>query len=346
MSPRIAVVGANGRLGAELCLRLDAAGHALAPIARNRAGSAFLRLAGLECRHGRVSVPAEARPLLEDCDVVVHLAYAVPRSRDGHRANLALARHVVEAAPAGAAVVLASTIMVYGPTAPVRLPDAYGLEKLQIERLVRRAARQRGSRAYVFRIGHTLGELQPLTLQVQDDIREDRLALPGGGERASNTVFVAGLAEAVAAVAEGRVAPQPYHDLVTSPQWSWREVYGFYGGQPRTAPVDPVPSRVAQRAIALALRPGLRERLLFGAQLVPAGVADRAYGLYLQSAARGSLGGGAPAVPENGGVGWRALTVRRPFPGLSDPPEAATRYALPERALGLLGEQPVFDARF
>src|SRR6202451_3033070 len=52
------------------------------PIARNVSGSAFLRLNGLECRHGRISDPTEVRGLISDCDVVVNLALSnsgIPR---------------------------------------------------------------------------------------------------------------------------------------------------------------------------------------------------------------------------------------------------------------------------
>lgn len=113
MSCRAAVVGANGKLGSELCLRLSRCPSLeVIPIVRNEAGSAYLRLQGLTCRHGRVAECQEAPGLLGDCDVVVNLAYSVPRSRRMHLENLSLAQNAVTAAAPSARIVFASTIMV------------------------------------------------------------------------------------------------------------------------------------------------------------------------------------------------------------------------------------------
>ncbi|MDQ6949653.1 MAG: NAD(P)-dependent oxidoreductase, partial [Actinomycetota bacterium] len=229
MTVRIAIVGANGRVGAELCLRLGSREDIeVIPIVRNRTGSAFLRISGMECRHGRVENPDEARRLLADCDLVLNLAYAFPRSRAGHRANVATVTNVVEAAPAGALVALASTIMVYAPNLRVRAPGAYGLEKLLLERVFLRTASRCKRLPFILRIGHVLGDLQPLSAQILCDIRLSPIVLPDGGERPSNTVFAATLAEATELIAGGTVCANTY-DLVTDPQWTWRRVYNFHG---------------------------------------------------------------------------------------------------------------------
>src|SRR5262249_62355175 len=75
--PRIAVLGANGQVGAELCLLLARIpGVDVVPICRNRSGSAFLRWKGIHCRHGRAAVAEDARSLFADCDVIVNSALA------------------------------------------------------------------------------------------------------------------------------------------------------------------------------------------------------------------------------------------------------------------------------
>ena len=80
---RIAIVGANGQVGTEVCLRLrEAADVEVVPVVRNLSGSAFLRLNGVDCRHGRIADPEQARHLIGDCDVVVNFALsntAIPR---------------------------------------------------------------------------------------------------------------------------------------------------------------------------------------------------------------------------------------------------------------------------
>ena len=68
----IAVIGANGQVGSEVCLFLSLYGDIkVFPISRTRLGSAFLRICGLSCRHGSVADTVYAPALLEGCDVVV-----------------------------------------------------------------------------------------------------------------------------------------------------------------------------------------------------------------------------------------------------------------------------------
>src|SRR5262249_741297 len=72
---RIAVLGANGQVGAELCLLLSRQENVeVVPVCRTPMGSAFLRFHGLACRHGQPANPLEAHRLLGDCDVIANLA--------------------------------------------------------------------------------------------------------------------------------------------------------------------------------------------------------------------------------------------------------------------------------
>ena len=85
----------------------------------------FLRSNDMECRHGRISDPAEARGLIGDCDVVVNFALsntAIPRiDRDINRQIIRSV--IVMSAKPGAPIIFASTIMVYAPGMKFWLPD-------------------------------------------------------------------------------------------------------------------------------------------------------------------------------------------------------------------------------
>ena len=67
------------------------------PITRNVSGSAFLRLQGVACRHGRITIQPRPRDLIGDCDVIVNFALsntAIPRiDRD---INRQITRNVVQ----------------------------------------------------------------------------------------------------------------------------------------------------------------------------------------------------------------------------------------------------------
>jgi nucleoside-diphosphate-sugar epimerase len=140
---RIGILGANGQVGAELCLLLsNHPDFELAPICRNPFGSAFLRYSGLPCRHGLPAEPAQARALVGDCAAVVHVALAGGTPRQIYQAERALIENAVTHSPPGAIIIYFSTQSVYRDPRPGRLlrwRSAYGQIKLASEQLSARA---------------------------------------------------------------------------------------------------------------------------------------------------------------------------------------------------------------
>lgn len=224
----IGVIGANGQVGAELVMILRQwPGIEVVPVCRNRAGSAFLRLNGVECRHGLVSDPAEAPQLIGDCDVIVNLALApstLPYA--ARRLNRALIEQSIVASRPGARIIYSSTTMVYGEPLlgdRVAWPSAYGREKLRCERDVARLCRRHGRSHYVLRFGHVCGQLQNLSLGMIAQIEAGTVCLPRE-DTPSDSVQMATIVDAVLKIAAGREPPGTY-DLVSRPQWTWRMVY-------------------------------------------------------------------------------------------------------------------------
>lgn len=335
---RIAIVGANGQVGAEVSLRLrEVSGVEVVPVVRNVSGSAFLRLNGMDCRHGRIADPTEAKQLIGDCDVVMNFALsmtAVPRI-DRER-NRAIVRGIAAGARPGATIVFASTVMVYAPELKVRLPESYGLEKLIAERLLRKLCRRSKRPLFVFRLGHVLGDLQNITRKIQGEIAEGKVALPEEGSKPSNTVFTSTIVEALLQAANGRQSPDTY-DLITAPQWSWHDVYSHYASQ-LGVPLALVPGKSSHHANLrgpmhrtlqyLRRNELLRQHLMFLLAFMPHDVNRRIHLRYLQSRAMTEIGALRQAekidfcVPE-----WRELKLR-PMPGLPDPRTLELRYPL------------------
>ena len=337
---RIAIVGANGQVGAEVCLRLRGVeGIEVVPVIRNVSGSAFLRLNGMACRHGRIADPADAQRLIGDCDVVVNFALsttAVPRvDREGNRN---IVRGVMTGTKPGASIVFASTIMVYAPGMKFRIPDTYGLEKLITEKTLGRACRGSGHPFFVFRLGHVLGELQNITRKMCSEIREGKVALPGRGLTASNTVFTATIAEAIMQVATGAQL-QGTFDLVTSPQWNWLRVYEYYakrlGIQLELTDVANIThSRASSGGFVskglgyLKHNPFLRERLTFLLAFLPKEMNQQIYLRYLQTQALAEINRLRQSEKvELCAPNWRELKIH-PMPGLPDPETLMARYPL------------------
>ena len=301
---RIAILGANGQVGAEVCLRLrEAEGIEVVPVVRNVSGSAFLRLNGMDCRHGRIADLIDARRLIGDCDTVVNFALsttAIPRvDRD---INRKIVRGILAGAKPGARIVFASTIMVYAPAMKFRFLDSYGMEKLIVEKMFGRLCRTSQHPFFVLRLGHVLGDLQNITRKLCGAIRAGRVALPNQGLSGSNTVFAATIVEAIVQAARGSQSPGTY-DLISSPQWSWREVYAYYAAQlqvplelaevanvydPRARAGDS--SGLLRRWLRyLTHHQSLRERLMFLLAYLPTELNQRIYSRYLQTRARAEI---------------------------------------------------------
>jgi nucleoside-diphosphate-sugar epimerase len=246
---RIGVLGANGQVGAEVCLLLGAQpGIEVVPISRNRTGSAFLRSAGLRCRHGRATDAREAAGLLGDCNLVMHFSRPVSRPNEMRATNLALAANVAACSARGARVVYFSSQCAHREFRPMTEPasiTAYGWEKRSVERMVRRAAARRGKDAWNLRLGHVAGELQTISGEFRQLLRRECVVIPWSGDYPSNVVYTATIVDAVLAIAAGRELPGTY-DLLCSPQWNWRVVLEHEAAQLGTAlrleePVPPLP---------------------------------------------------------------------------------------------------------
>jgi nucleoside-diphosphate-sugar epimerase len=341
---RIAILGANGQVGTEVSLRLrDIEGIQVVPIVRNVSGSAFLRSIGVECRHGRISDPTEARSLIGDCDVVVNLALsntAIPRAdRD---INRQIVRSMVAAAKPGAPIVFASTMMVYAPNMRFWFPDSYGLEKLVEERMFRRLCAASQHSAFVFRLGHVMGEMQNISRKICNEIRDGKVALPQQGLRGSNTVFTAAIVDAIVQIAQRAPKPGTF-DLITFPQWTWLNVYKYYATQlglplplvPAEQVVDPKsglagPGASMRRLLRyLAHHRTLMERLTFFLAFMPRSVNQRIYLRYLQTRARTEINAlRASRKIEFCVQDWRELNVHS-FGQMADPITLMARYPLP-----------------
>lgn len=226
---KVAVIGANGQVGAELCLLLtEQAGLDLVPICRTRSGSAFLRWQGIACRHGRVADLKDAPRLLGDCDVIVNSSLASGSPAQIRRVEDRIIRNLFACSKSSATIIHFSTQSVYGDPRPgrwIRWRNPYGRAKLASERCVRAAQRRYGKATYILRLGHVCGPMQEITHGIRTDIRAKRVVFPDKNH-SSNTVYTFAIAAAISQIVRGGVKPNTY-DLMNSPPWGWREVYEY-----------------------------------------------------------------------------------------------------------------------
>ncbi len=242
---KIAVIGANGQVGAEVVLRLQGVpGLEAVPICRHSGGSAFLRYHGVACRHGLPADPAQASRLFGDCDVVANFAISGGTPAQATKSNRAMIANSIAASPKHAVILYFSTLAVYGDPIlgrTIGLRTSYGREKLRAERYAMKLGRRHGKPVYVLRLGHVLGALQAISGQIRDEIAVAK-DIPWAGGGKSNTTHTVTIADAIAKIAAGIIATPGVYDLVNFPQWSWAEVYA---DEARAAGLTFVPSRSA-----------------------------------------------------------------------------------------------------
>lgn len=334
---RLAVVGANGQVGSELVIQLNGLPEIeVVPVVRSRAGSAFLRSLGIECRIGNVGEPAQAKDLLNGCDSILNLAHSDGFLDRNRSANLAVQRSLTLSSQADASLIFCSTQMVYAPELRCRIPATYGLEKLIAERKARIGANHANKSLFVIRLGHVLGEYQGITRKIKSEIAAGPVSLPRSGAGPSNTVFVSGLAAAMLKITQGAV-PQGTYDLISPPEWTWADVYQYYAAQldlrltvvdadpPRSAAMK-IRSLVTKGAIDIAMQQRVRERLAFFMRWLPEDTNERLYSSYQIRRANSEIAQ-LSQNPDAAVEDWRSVGAR-PFPGMDVFADSA-QYPLP-----------------
>jgi len=312
---KIAIIGANGQVGAELCLMLAAKGSLeLVPICRNRSGSAFLRWQGIACRHGRAADPKDAPRLLADCDIIVNSSLASGSPAQIRRIEDQIAQNIFACSKRSAIIIHFSTQSVYGDPRPghwIRWRNPYGRAKLATERRVRTAQRRYGKAAYILRLGHVCGPMQQITHDIRTDIRAKRVIFPGQNH-SSNTVYTFAIVAAITQIIRGGVKPDTY-DLMNSPPWGWREVYEYeaqavdtplsaavVASGPRSAPVAVLAPMLRVAAALISAEP-VRNAVAKIFAYVPDRTNTRALAWWYKRRARSEISAlnAAPAPPQH-----------------------------------------------
>ena len=321
---RIAVIGANGQVGAEVSLLLARqAGVEVRAVSRTRNGSAFLRYAGLSVAHGEISDPARAPALLKEADVIANFALAIGTPAASLANNAKIVTRIFECAPPGATIVFFSTLAVNNRgdgAGGMRSP--YEKSKLKTEKLALDLAAKMDRKLYILRLGHVAGELQNIVSIWRDELKSQPIRIPDP-DRDSNVTYTAAIAEALVAIAEGRAGPPGRYDLVNTPQWTWRQIYeheaakmglpvSFKTLNPIADNARPgVLARLKGLARAIAGQPRVRQMLERVLALLPVEFNERAKATYSVGRMRAEIADlSPPATVRNSAALWIGLPVR------------------------------------
>jgi nucleoside-diphosphate-sugar epimerase len=323
---KVAVIGANGQVAAELCLLLrNSPGIDLVPVCRNPSGSAFLRYSGIACRHGRIADSRDAPRLIGDCDVIVNCALGTGTPGEIRAFDRHLLRNLFASSPDGAVVIHCSTLMVHGDPRPgrwIRYRNPYGRAKLAAESRVRAESKRFHKPGYTLRLGHVCGPLQNISNKIRREIAAGEAVLPEA-DTPSNTVYTVTIVDAIASILAGKERPGTY-DLTNVPQWSWRQVYDFEAScagvrcHPRTVPPSSpltLPGRMREMIRATVSRLGrtdaVRQTLEKCLALAPKSINDRAQATWFRMRARAEIAALATLPPPAPELSWIPMDNRR-----------------------------------
>jgi nucleoside-diphosphate-sugar epimerase len=236
--PTIAIIGAAGNVGTELCVTLNQYDDVrVLAICRSTLEAALLKRCGVQCRIG--SVESDAATLLKDVDTIVDLAIPRGLPSDFRTVTRLMVEGAMKNSKPGARYVFSSSIMAFGMRDPEErrlrkyffAHSLYGIKKRWAERTIFNIARAVGREAYVLRFGQVHGEIQNSTERLIADIAttppDSAYFVP---RTPSNTLFVTTIADAVLKISDGRERPGLY-TLVSAPQWSWTQIVEHYAGR-------------------------------------------------------------------------------------------------------------------
>jgi dTDP-4-dehydrorhamnose reductase len=228
----IAVVGANGQVGTELCILLRERGFDVRPIVRNRIAASTFDQHGFDYQIGSVTNADDAQRLLESADTVVIAAF-VPwffgkNPRPARKTNKQIIKNVVKYAPADANQIYFSTLVAFGSEIGLNDWHWYGREKKRIESEFEKYCDNYNSSGYVLRLGHVYGPTQDHTRELISELSgRDFVRLPIASEKPSNIISTVTLSHIVEDCAIDEVTPGRY-SAVNIPQWSWSDVIEHY----------------------------------------------------------------------------------------------------------------------
>ncbi|MCX7177148.1 MAG: NAD(P)-dependent oxidoreductase [Proteobacteria bacterium] len=235
-SMRVAILGANGQVGAELCLYLKVMGFC-EPVAVTRSSNSnfFLSRAGIDCRSGDLASPQVAAKLLNDCDLIFDLALPNGRNLSETKRMLrARSTSIFSVARPSKGFVLASTTSVYRYSAELPFFRTYRSMKLFAERLSQSLGARHQVPVYVFRLGQVHGALQSCSDSLRRGILTNTGAIHVPGQP-SNAIFVVEIAEAIRAVLFEQVTPDTY-TVISQPARSFIELIESYADELGVSP--------------------------------------------------------------------------------------------------------------
>lgn len=230
----IAIIGANGQVGSEISVLLEESGTDVRPVVRNEYGASFFDYHGMEYCIADFPDQSDAEKALHGVDAVVIAARDTSSPpRKARKINDRIIRNAVRYSGPETSIIYFSSIMAFGDRVHKFVPERsnwnrYRIDKLWLERLLRKEASDNDKDYYSLRLGHVFGRNQERKQMIKSKLENnDILRVACDPEQASNVVHTATLTKALLQCSVGQY-PSGTYSLVNSPQWSWGKVFEYY----------------------------------------------------------------------------------------------------------------------
>ena len=278
----IVVLGANGQVGLEVCLFLNAMTDVtVVPVVRSELGAALLERCGIKCRIGALSDHRHSSDLLEGANLVVDFRLPTGLPSQVKRSTRGGIKQCIGQMPRSCTYAYISSTMAFGMGDVSAYPkyswytwsrSSYAAYKRYAERYTRWYGRTHRRPTYILRLGQVFGELQGIARLLLQRAEAGPVSMPDAGRVPSDAVFCSTIALALRNIAAGDETPGTY-TVVESPDWSWSDVYALHAAEVGVPPrLEPTPVRVSSpaktslRAIARGL---LSRKELLVAHILP-----------------------------------------------------------------------------
>ncbi|WP_171093278.1 NAD-dependent epimerase/dehydratase family protein [Usitatibacter rugosus] len=202
---------------------------------RSSYSEVYFELMGIPCERIDLRDDSALKARLAGLDVVLDFSFPKGQLFALERAALDTIEPVVSSMRRGATYIYMSSIMAFGMKPDEKYVrdcrisrSPYSRIKRGAERAALRAGAANGVSVYNFRLGQVHGVLQSVSLAFRERLAtEAATRVDGNRWELTNTIFPSSIADAVIKCVEGGCRPGTYA-LVSSPQWTLEELYGYY----------------------------------------------------------------------------------------------------------------------
>lgn len=258
---KIAVLGANGQVGLEVCIHLSLMGMDVLAVCRNDlARSIFIRLK-IESIAIDYLDSIQLKELLKDFDVVAD--FILP---GGDFNNIKTSYHetisnVISCIPKTCTYVFMSSQIVFGvsETRPVFkwywIPGSvYCKSKRYAEKTVVALSKKHNKKYFIFRLGQVQGIIQGVTNSWYHALKDAKVIIKIP-ETNAYIIWCYGIAKALKNIAKHCNEAPGIYSVVSQPEWTWKQLFEYIAERELVTKFIHSETSFKQKVISLFLKP-------------------------------------------------------------------------------------------